>query len=85
MNLRRSLGPNCCDVRDSVTIVMENTVPVTATIAPAMADNVARAVGVVVRIHSGSDQPDFAIAASSSGTVKESKAAPTANKVGTNQ
>ena len=71
--------------RDSVTIVIENTVPVTATIAPAMADNVACAVGVVVRIHSGSDQSDFTIAVSSSGTVKESKTAPAAHKVGTNQ
>lgn len=50
MNPRNNLGPNCREVTDRATIGIENTVPVTANMAPNTADNVVLAVSVVVRI-----------------------------------
>ena len=85
MNRRSSRGPNCCDVSESVTMVIENTVPVTATIAPATAERVARAASVVVRIDSGGSHPPRPSDSSTSGSTSAMTTAPTANSEGTNQ
>jgi len=49
--VRSNREPNCEEVNESVTIVIENTTPESVIIAPEIKESVARAVSALIKSH----------------------------------